>query len=1398
METRGQTLQFNLPLTSAKGTLNRTELQAPRHPGFERAEQSTADKRDAGYNIYLISLRNLINDRMQSFIKTEPRESGKQEPSQFSQGNQSRESSTHQSDKGARGPTDQGRSFTDNVSLRDGHGIYLASANQFLLPKFYSSPASTPRSGESQNKEPRKNEGRESSQTFSTKPTVNQEILNEKKTEQPTSRFGQQRENWEAFPEFFSSKRGIEQKAAGKEAPAQRGAQQPVKGQEAPAQRGVQQPVRGQEAPAQRGAQTPVRGQEAPAQRGVQQPVRGQEAPAQRGVQQPVRGQEAPAQRGAQTPVRGQEAPAQRGAQTPVRGQEAPAQRGAQTPVRGQEAPAQRGAQTPVRGQEAPTQRGAQTPVRGQEAPAQRGAQTPVRGQEAPAQRGAQTPVRGQEAPAQRGAQTPVRGQEAPAEQGQSPLNKNDGVFLPWRKAAPARQEQSQPQLREQEASTRRGVQPQVREQEAPTQRGAQSQLREQETSTQRAVQPQVRPEMQRPSTKEPSSEKTQSEAAVDKKRSTERRGDTARADVLSPAPSSQQKVPQQKTWTGGTLKFSVKSSETEKSPGLPSDRELLKGDSAKLKAGNDEQKFTTLTGKTYSFNDAPAGKQNQLTGSSGRTNTASQQGMTKEPSLNNGRLDQTASQSRKDDVMNAYIRSFKNAGAEFKRPSAASSGQMQEAAANKERPGNQEPEKSPPSLREKMASAFSENKAKPEMALTKGMEQTPKQKGASGQKSDSAGKPEGMELSSKKESALSEKGFITSLRTEGDTKNSAVKEQHGSGIESAKTPHNEETAVKKAQLPGMDNELQSENPDSAQKKTSFDAYKSVFKNINKTGQPGLHEAATKETAAKETAQQEAAPKEAAAQETGRPDISKSRENQLPLPMKSAPVPEEKKQPQLTLTKEKEAGEMLQPEKLHELKEERETLGGKKPAAEHQVVQSSEFFKASAKKESEKLQSETTGKADEEIASPKEKTVEQKAPLREKSFIAAARDRKSPSDETQSTMRGDGPAGQSMSQLSERATLMTSWTSGMAAQEEVRSSSHRSGSTKDKDKFSSVEDRQTIEAVERRDRDFNQSKSDQDSSQDGSSQERAKAGITRKQQGTLSGTPSQDQPSKAPEQQPHDYFRKETTKQQLDERIKVFQASKEQPLKHTMQAAQHATTSIESILKKSQKETWTGDEMAAKLIALLMKSSSEYTYDHSTRVIDLSVMLAKEMGINDEKSLKDIEEGAMFHDIGEVELDLEKAPEGVKKRLSNYIGIADLKNCSFLHDIGKIKIPEEILYKPSRLTNEEYEVLKQHPIIGEQILKPIPSLQHVLPVVRHHHERWDGKGYPDGLEGAETPQSARIISITDAFDAMISDRPYRKGMPVQEAMKEIKKGAGTQFDPTLVEAFLKVVEKQYL
>ena len=261
--------------------------------------------------------------------------------------------------------------------------------------------------------------------------------------------------------------------------------------------------------------------------------------------------------------------------------------------------------------------------------------------------------------------------------------------------------------------------------------------------------------------------------------------------------------------------------------------------------------------------------------------------------------------------------------------------------------------------------------------------------------------------------------------------------------------------------------------------------------------------------------------------------------------------------------------------------------------------------------------------------------------------------------------------------------------------------------------------------------------------------------------------------------------------------VRLSEARKQEPIQQAQQAIRHASTCIESILKKSHSETWTGDEMAAKLIAILMKSASGFTYDHSSRVTDLSVALAKEMGVHEDDRLKQIKEGAMFHDIGELELDLQGASPQVQERLAKYIGTVDLKNCSFLHDIGKVKIPESILYKPGRLTDEEFEMIKQHPVIGEQILRPIPSLRHTLPVVRHHHEKYDGTGYPDGLKGNEIPLAARIVCITDSFDAMVSDRPYRKGLPVEKAVEELRNGAGTQFDPELVEAFLKVVEREY-
>jgi putative two-component system response regulator len=130
-----------------------------------------------------------------------------------------------------------------------------------------------------------------------------------------------------------------------------------------------------------------------------------------------------------------------------------------------------------------------------------------------------------------------------------------------------------------------------------------------------------------------------------------------------------------------------------------------------------------------------------------------------------------------------------------------------------------------------------------------------------------------------------------------------------------------------------------------------------------------------------------------------------------------------------------------------------------------------------------------------------------------------------------------------------------------------------------------------------------------------------------------------------------------------------------------------------------------------------------------------------------------------------------------------------------LHDIGKIGIPDAILRKPGRLTEEEWDLMRQHPELGERIISGIEFLRTAVPVVLHHHERWDGAGYPAGLAGEAIPLGARIFMVSDAFDAMISNRPYRKGMPYDQALREIRHMSAKQFDPAVVEAFDAVYNK---
>jgi hypothetical protein len=172
-------------------------------------------------------------------------------------------------------------------------------------------------------------------------------------------------------------------------------------------------------------------------------------------------------------------------------------------------------------------------------------------------------------------------------------------------------------------------------------------------------------------------------------------------------------------------------------------------------------------------------------------------------------------------------------------------------------------------------------------------------------------------------------------------------------------------------------------------------------------------------------------------------------------------------------------------------------------------------------------------------------------------------------------------------------------------------------------------------------------------------------------------------------------------------------------------------------------------------LANALEANDEYTSSHARWITDMALEVGRELGL-DPDGLKRLELGALFHDI------------------------------------GKIGIPSTILLKPGRLTKKEREVMQTHPELGERILAPIARLENVRPIVRHAHERWDGKGYPDEVGGDEIPVESRVIFVCDAFHAMTTDRPYRKAMSFEAARKELQEGAGSQFDPDVVAAFLRL------
>lgn len=175
-----------------------------------------------------------------------------------------------------------------------------------------------------------------------------------------------------------------------------------------------------------------------------------------------------------------------------------------------------------------------------------------------------------------------------------------------------------------------------------------------------------------------------------------------------------------------------------------------------------------------------------------------------------------------------------------------------------------------------------------------------------------------------------------------------------------------------------------------------------------------------------------------------------------------------------------------------------------------------------------------------------------------------------------------------------------------------------------------------------------------------------------------------------------------------------------------------------------------------KGVIATLELKDPYTRGHSERVAAYALSLAKEVGKFTKEELKTF----------------------------NY--------ACLLHDVGKIHIPDQILMKPGRLTNEEFEIIKSHPVVGAEAVESVEGLKSGISVIRSHHERWDGTGYPEQLTGEGIPLLARITTIADAFDAMTSSRSYRQALPLSEAYSRIIEGQGTQFDPAIVEVFKKV------
>ena len=173
-------------------------------------------------------------------------------------------------------------------------------------------------------------------------------------------------------------------------------------------------------------------------------------------------------------------------------------------------------------------------------------------------------------------------------------------------------------------------------------------------------------------------------------------------------------------------------------------------------------------------------------------------------------------------------------------------------------------------------------------------------------------------------------------------------------------------------------------------------------------------------------------------------------------------------------------------------------------------------------------------------------------------------------------------------------------------------------------------------------------------------------------------------------------------------------------------------------------------------LAATVDAKDSYTYGHSRKVSEYAVAVSEKLKMPQDK-------------------------------------VNNIRAASLLHDIGKVGVPDSILNKKEPLTDEEWKPIKGHPKLGVEILRHVMDLANCLPTILHHHEHYDGSGYPAGLKGEQIPLEARVLSVADAYDAMTSPRPYREQLSMDEAIKELRRCAGTQFDPEIVELFCNTI-----